>query len=235
MQTFTPRASVAGLMLALCAAAAQAQTAANAPAGKVQSLGNASATASVMSRDELRACLRDQDALKATAASLADRRVALNAEQKALESENDGLKKERDAMAAKIEASAQAINAKVAAQAASVNAYNEKMDAMNAAAKKGENVDRRRQLLERDGKALQAASDSLNESVKAAQTENEATEKSLNERFAAFEGRIANWNTRNKQINPDADAYDEKLQSWKLRCGTRNYRESDEKAIRDGR
>jgi chromosome segregation ATPase len=231
MQTITPRASLAGLMIALCAGVAHGQTA----DGKVQSLGNASASASIMSREELRACLKDQASLKASADSMAGQRAALDAERKGLEVENDAIKAERDALAAKVEAAVQANNAKVAAQAASVNAFNTKMDELNVAIKRGDNVERRRQSLEREGKKLQADSDELNAANKVEQDAIAASDSAIKDKFAKLEARISEWNERNKQMNPVADAYDDKLQSWKLRCGTRNYRESDEKAIRAGK
>jgi chromosome segregation ATPase len=231
MQSITPRAGLAGLMFALCAGLAHGQAA----DGKLQSLGKAGAGASVMSREELRACLQDQQDLKTSADGMASQRAALDAERKGLEVENDAIKAERDALAAKVDATVQANNAKVAAQAASVNAFNAKMEEMNVALKRGDNVDRRRQLLERDGKKLQADSDALNAANKAEQDSFAASDAAIKDKFAKLEARISEWNERNKKMNPIADAYDDKLQSWKLRCGTRNYRESDEKAIRAGK
>jgi hypothetical protein len=232
MPTITPRASLSGLMLILCAGLSHGQTTAD---GKVQTLGNAKASASIMSREELRACLKDQENLKTSAAGMASQRTALDAERKALEVENDAIKAERDVLAAKVEAAVQVNNAKVAAQAASVNAFNTKMDELNVAMKRGDNVDRRRQLLERDGKKLQADSDALNAANKLEQDAIAASDAAIKDKFTKLEARISEWNERNQKMNPVADAYDDKLQSWKLRCGTRNYRESDEQAIRAGK
>lgn len=231
MQTITPRAGLAGMMFMLCAGVAHGQAA----DGKVQSLGNAGAGASIMSREELRACLKDQQDLKTASEAMASQRAALDAERKGLEVENDAIKAERNALAADVETKAKLMNARVAEQSASVNAFNDNMAKLNAAQERGEDVERKRQQLARGGKKLQIDSDAMNAANKVEQDAIAASDAAIKDKFAKLEARIAEWNVRNKQMNPVADAYDDKLQSWKLRCGTRNYRESDERAIRAGK
>ena len=233
------RASAAGLnlslilILALQSPWAAAQTAAD---GKLQSLGNAGAKAPIMSREELRACLNEQAGLKTRSQELASQRAALDAERKQLEADNDALKQRRDEMAAKAERLANELNIQVAAHTETVTKFNAKMDALNVAMKNNEsNVDRRRTLLEREGAQIQKTSDELNARNVAAQAEIDAAQVSLKAGLADFQAHIDDWNARNKKMEPAADAYDDQLGAWKSRCGGRNYRESDERAIRAGK
>jgi uncharacterized coiled-coil protein SlyX len=230
------RAGLAGLTLALMSQLVLAQTAPAAPAnGKLQSLGSATAKAPIMSRDELRACLREQSEFKTRSADMASQRLTLDVERKALEQDNDALRKERDALASRVERTVNEINARVAAHTDTVKKFNDQMETLNAAVKKGENVDRRRAVLEREGAQLQKTSDELNATNAAAQAEIDAAQKSLTSRFAVIETRVADWNVRNRKMEPVAALYDDDMSSWKTRCGGRNYRESDEQAIRAGK
>ena len=229
--SFVLRASA--LVLTLCAGVAGAQTT---PAGgKVSSLGNAGAKATVMSRDELRACLKQQAELKGRSDEALTKRAALDTERKQLEVDNEALKVERDALVKKADQIAADNNAKVAAHAERVSKFNEKMDQLNAAMKRGDNVDRRRQLLEREGADIQKTSDDLNAQNVAVQASLAEDQKGLNAKFSAFEARIADWNQRNKAMDSVAAVYDDDMTSWKTRCGGRNYRESDFEAIRAGK
>ncbi|GAA0761994.1 hypothetical protein LRH25_22275 [Ideonella azotifigens] len=221
-------AGAAGLLLALVASLAAAQD-------KLQSLGNANAKASVMSREELRACFKEQDSIKAASIDLGTKRTALDAERKQLETENEAMKQQRDALAARVNQNAADMNARVAAHSAKVEAFNQKMDALNAAAKKGENIDRRQQVLEREGKEIQKTSDELNEAGKVFQASVDEDKNKLDSQFQQFQVKTDQWNTRNHDMDVAAANYDADLSSWKTRCGGRNYRESDEKAIRAGK
>jgi hypothetical protein len=82
--TFPP-SPAASLVLALCAGSALA-----ADNGKISTLGNASAKAPVMSRDELRVCLQ-QDALKARAEDAKAKRAQLDVERKQLEADKEAI------------------------------------------------------------------------------------------------------------------------------------------------
>jgi uncharacterized coiled-coil DUF342 family protein len=188
-----------------------------------------------MNRDELRQCFKQQDEIKAASKSLGERRKALDEAKAPLTAEAEGLGSERETLVKRADRVADEANAKVAMQAAAVQKYNEKIDQLNAATKKGENVDRKRQLLDREGVALQRSSDELNTVNNAAQESLQQAQRELNEKLAAHEAHIADWNRANKSIEKDAAVYDDDLASWKRRCGGRNYRESDEKAIREGR
>jgi chromosome segregation ATPase len=233
MHALHHRASAAGLLLALVAGLAQAQSA---PAGgKVQSLGNASAKAPIMSRDELRTCLKQQADFKTRSADMASQRAALDAERQALEKDNANLAQLRDELAAKAERSANEVNIKVAAHAETVQKFNAKMDELNEAMKRREDVARRRANLEREGAVIQKTSDELNAANAAAQADIDASQRTLNAKFADFEVRIADWNQRNKQMDPTVANYEDDLAAWKTRCGGRNYRETDEQAIRAGK
>ena len=229
MQRSPSFALLPGLLLALCAGSALA-----ADNGKINTLGNASAKAPIMSREELRACLKQQDALKARAEDGKSKRAQLDAERKQLEADKDAIAAEHAALAARIEKTASDFNAKVAEQSKTVEEFNAKMDAMNKAAAKGDNVDRQRQKLEREGKAIQQASDDLNAQNKTLNDQIATDKAAFDAKNTAFQARADDWNARNRTMDTTAAEYDADLDVWKKQCGGRNYREIDEKVIRSG-
>ncbi|WP_374430850.1 hypothetical protein [Ideonella dechloratans] len=229
MQRSPSFALLPGLLLALCAGSALA-----ADNGKINTLGNASAKAPVMSREELRACLKQQDALKARAEEAKAQRLKLDEERRQLESDKAATLAERDAVTARVAESANAFNAKVAAHTKLVEEFNAKMDALNAALAKGENMDRQRQKLEREGKSIQQASDDLNAQNKTLNEQIAHDKQVLDEKYAGFQARIDDWNARNRTMDTTAEEYEMDVNVWKKQCGGRNYREIDEKVIRSG-
>ncbi|MCO5976235.1 hypothetical protein [Ideonella oryzae] len=229
MQRSSTIALLPGLLLALCAGSALA-----ADNGKINTLGNASTKAPIMSREELRACLKQQDALKARAEDGKTKRTQLDVERKQLEADKDAIAAEHAALAARIEKVASDFNAKVAEQSKTVEEFNAKMDAMNKAAAKGDNVDRQRQKLEREGKAIQQASDDLNAQNKTLNDQIAADKAAFDTKNTAFQARADDWNARNRTMDTTAAEYDMDLDAWKKQCGGRNYREIDEKVIRSG-
>ena len=223
------RSTTLALMLALCAGSALA-----ADNGKINTLGNASAKAPIMSRDELRACLKQKDDLKVQADTAKSKRAQLDDERKQLELDQATLSKDHELLVAKVQQLTADFNAKVTEQSKVVEAFNSKMEALNAAEEKGENVDRQRMKLEKEGKAVQQSSADL-------ATQKDVLNKQISDEKAAFDAknagmqaRIDDWNKRNHSMETVADQYEQDLDLWKTQCGGRNYRESDEKVIRSG-
>lgn len=235
MQHHLIRMAAASLFVTTLGTVATAQTAAAGGTGKLQSLGSANPKAPTMSREELRTCLNQQAELKNRATKMAEQRAALDAERKMLEQENESLKLQHKELAERARKTTEELNSTVAAHTEQVQKFNEKMDALNAAMKRGENVDRRRSLLEREGVQIQKVSDDLNVRNSAAMADLETQQKALNARLADFDARTDNWNARNAPMNSLADSYTDDLTSWKTVCGGRNFRESDEQAIRAGK
>lgn len=141
----------------------------------------------VMTRNELRACLKESDTLKAD-------KTSIDAERNEVAAQKTAVLKERDDLAAEFQASVVALrNEREAIDVKSeeaVNAYNQKAS---------------------------------------------AAQKSFDERKSAVDAKIDAWNKRNQAAVDRERAYNDAQQQWKDGCGSRRYREDDEKAIRAGK
>jgi predicted nucleic acid-binding Zn-ribbon protein len=137
----------------------------------------------VMSREELRACLKEGDTLKSRNGEFERGRKDLDAEKARLFEEREALDKEVQAMSAE--------RSKVdTADEAAVKAYNEKANAAIA---------------------------------------------SYNTKKPEVDAKIDAWNAKNRSFNERAVAHDQQMKAWNDGCGSRRYREDDEKAIRAGK
>lgn len=137
----------------------------------------------VMSREELRACFKERDALKAQQGELGRERQTLDGEQGDIKVARETLSKDVDAVAAD----------------------KDKVDRSDEAA------------------------------VKAYNARIETTVAAYNAKKLEVDARIDGWNTRNKALEAQANQHAQSQQSWKDNCGSRRYREDDEKALRAGK
>jgi uncharacterized protein (DUF3084 family) len=202
----------------------------NAP--KTGSLGAGGGSGPVMTREELRTCLKQQAALKqmsetyeANKAQLAADREALLAESKAL----GGDLGDAQAAAAKVNE----LNERANAVAQRVNDWNERWQAFEKAKRTGPVADRqRRQLIseQRELEAENAALDAEREQLGGAGQG--AAE--VNARSEALNARTVAWNDRNKALVDEGDKLAQERDLWASECGNRRYREDDEIAIQRG-
>lgn len=195
--------------------------------------GSTKAGGKIMTRDELRACMKLQDELEAQRKSLESRRAAMNQERDAIQADNEAIKTQQAAVRDR-NAKVREFNERLNSHAARVQAYNEGMEEVNKA-RPGPMTDRKRRELEKEKAELQRM-DSENK------VEGDRLKAGLEEEVAAINSRVetqskraADWNTRNKALEDEANAYEDKRVDWKLNCGDRRYREDDEKAIRAGK
>ncbi len=170
---------VPGVTLAIVLTALTAPSAAFAQAGaKSKGPGD-----KLMSREELRACFKERDALKAQQGELGRERQVLDGEQSEIKVAREALGKDVDAVAAD----------------------KDKVDRSDEAA------------------------------VKAYNARIETTLAAYNTKKPELDARIDGWNTRNKALEGRATQHESAQQSWKDNCGSRRYREDDEKALRAGK
>lgn len=173
-------AAMAVVWVALGSASVHAQS--QAPSAKARS-----STDRVMTRNELRTCLKESDTLQAD-------KVAVEAERGEVTREKAAVLKERDDVNAAFQAAVVALRGEretidVKSEEA-VNAYNQKAASM---------------------------------------------QKTYDERRQAADARIDAWNKRNLAATERERAYNDAQQQWKEGCGSRRFREDDEKAIRAGK
>lgn len=195
--------------------------------------GSTKAGGKIMTRDELRACMKQQDELEAQRKSLESRRVTLNQERDAIQAENEAIKSQQAGVRDR-NARVKEYNDRLNSFAERVDAYNKAMEEI-AEAKPGPFADRKRRELDKEKAELQkidAANKAEGETLKAGL---EGEVAAINARVESQSKRATDWNARNKALDDEANAYEDKRVDWKLNCGDRRYREDDEKAIRAGK
>jgi hypothetical protein len=212
------------LVLAAVGTAGQAQS-----AGK--SLGGKAPQGKLMTRDELRACMKERQSQQARAAELEKRRVDIAAEVEAVNRQKAEVQAERDAYNAKA-AEGQAFTNRVKAHGERVAQYNQRVKDFQD--KPPKDAERIRGQLEAEGEAVAQADAAIK-----AEAEKwgamEPVRTALNEHVQAQQVAAAAAIDHRRALNDDITGYDQALAQWTVRCGDRPYREDDEKAIRAGK
>jgi uncharacterized protein (DUF3084 family) len=73
------------------------------------------------------------------------------------------------------------------------------------------------------------------EAVDAYNAQATSSQKAVDDRRAALDARIDNWNKRNQALSQREATYNDAVKSWNDTCGSRAFREADEKAIKAGK
>ncbi len=224
--------------MAIAAGSAFAQTAAKPAAGATEGKtlsGKPASGGKIMTKDELRACIKRQD-------ELATRKTAVDKQTAAMESERTALLQEKETLKAdqanfdQRNAAVRDLNARMKAFGEQVEAWNARLKQVNESGKSAKEIEaakapliEERAGIDKTGAALNAERDKL------AANMNDAALKQVNDRAAAVNAKTDDWNTRNKQQQDVALTYEDDRASWNTECGGRRYREDDEKAIRAGK
>ncbi len=231
-----PRACGAILLAAAGALAGQAALAQAKPATDNKTLGGKPAPAGgkVMSKEELRSCLKRQDELGKGKTEIDGQSATLEAERQALLKEAEAVKAEQASVGSRNE-SAREFNNRMKAFAAEVQVWNDKVKAFNESGKKGAAAETEKAELEKQKTDLDK---------KAAAFEAERSQlgigaddmvKASNDRALALNAKTDDWNGRNGQHQKRAEAHEDARATWTDECGGRRYREDDEKALKAGK
>lgn len=224
------RVALGGLALGLLPALAAAQA-----GGVPKTLGGAGAAkGTVMTRSELRVCLKEQAAQKARAAELEQRRAGINEEAEAVRQQKEAVQAERDALAAKAE-QAQAFKGRVQAHGERVSLYNQLVKDFTDNPPKGADAERQRGQIEAEGDALVKADAAIKAEAAQWTISVDALRARLAEHVQAQQAAAAAAIEHHQAFNDDAKAYEDALTAWQARCGNRPYLESDERAVRAGK
>lgn len=233
------RRAAAGVVALTCTVAS-AQTAPKptkaAPAkpaeGKTLSLGgNATGDSRLLTREELRQCLKRQDALALRREEVDKQRDPLTLEKEALVKEQDAMKADRARMDA-LRESVKNLNARFAAYSERVNVFNERSKAVQE--KGGRAADRERDALQAERDELQKLQTTLEADRTQLIASTQQDVDAFNARATALDAKAADWNQRNSALVEAARAVNQERDSWLTECGNRRYREDDELAIRKG-
>ena len=198
-----------------------------------KSLGGSAPQGKLMTRDELRVCMKERQSQQERAAAIEKRRAEVAAEVEAVNRQKADVQSERDAYSARL-AQGLAFNERVKAHAERVSIYNQRVkDFQDHPPKDAERV---RGQLEAEGEAVaKADADFKAEAPQWTAASMEPARTDLNEHIQAQQAAAAAAVEHKRHLNEDIGAYDESLASWTQRCGNRPYREEDEKAIRAGK
>jgi Skp family chaperone for outer membrane proteins len=206
-----------------------------APAAKAagpKTLGGKAPVGKLLTRDELRTCLKRLDGVNVSSKELEQRRVALDKEKEDLVKSGDALKADRADVDTKL-AAVRDWEGRMRAHGAEVEVFNQRMKAAEEAprAKREElakEIDAERERL---GKARVPLGEEEARFVPVYQN----AVKSYNDKALARDAVVADWNGRNKAINEQSLKHEEDRSAWLSECANRPYREDDEVAIKQGK
>lgn len=225
--------AVAGMLLCACWLVSAPVLAASADVSTKGLSGKATGKGALMSREELRVCVKEQRAQQSRAAELEARGREVDAEAEAVRKQKDQVQAERDAYNAKL-AQAQGFQQRVKAHGDRVSAYNVRYKAFSdAPPPKGEAFDREKASIEAEGAALTKADAELKaEAPQWTSGTMEPVRAALMEKVQAQQVAVAASNERSQALDAEVKAYESDRGAWQQRCGDRAYRIADEKVVR---
>jgi predicted nucleic acid-binding Zn-ribbon protein len=197
-----------------------------------KTLGGKAPVGKMLSRDELRSCLKRLDGVNTSTKDLEQRRAALDKEKEDLVKSGDALKAERADVDTKL-AAVRDWEGRMRAHGAEVETFNQRLKAADEApkAKREEMAKEFDAERERLGKARAPLGEEEARVVPAYQN----AVKAYNDKAQARDAVVADWNGRNKAINEVSLKHDEERSAWLGECANRPYREDDEIAIKSGK
>lgn len=194
--------------------------------------GKAAPGGKMLTRDELRSCMKRLDEVNASGKDLQQRRTALDAEKDELLKSGETLKLAKAEVEAKL-AAVREWEGRMRAHAAEIETFNRKSKEVEAAPR-----NQREEL----SKALDVDREAINK-VRATLTEEEARlvpayqdgVRAYNQRALARDAQVNDWNGRNRVLGDAATKNESDRTDWLTECANRPYREDDEIAIKAGK
>jgi chromosome segregation ATPase len=239
----TPRRTAAPIALALCLAwpLVQAQTttpAKPAKPGATKSFGGSKPGGKLLTRDELRACMKMQADMKSGGATLERDKAELQREKAELQQAGEALKADKDTLERTRTEATAAFKAKADAHAQRIsdfNAKNAELTEMEKKESRGNRADRMRRDMEKEHADLKKADEVLRTEMDALNRSNADGANALNARVAAHEQKVREWNERNDAFTTRVNSRQSVDDRWMANCADRRYDELDEIAIEQGR
>ena len=202
--------------------------------GKTGSLGSGGGSGPVMTREELRTCLKQQADLKTMGETYEGQKAQLAAARQALLADSQAVRGDlgdAKAVADKVND----LNRRTAEVAARVADWNERWQAFEKAKRSGPNVDRQRRQLIQEQKAMAAENKALDDEREQLGGTGGASAAEANAKSDALNARTVAWNDRNKALVAEGERLAQERDLWASECGNRRYREDDEIAIKQGK
>jgi len=227
-------AALAGTLLLSPSALVLAQSAPKKESTAPKSVAAPKAGDKLMSKEELRACMKLQSDIDNRKADLAKRSALLKQEKLTLSQPDPAFAQAKARVDEQLERVKQADNA-VKEQAQRVQDWNERMADFEANKKEMRNAERRGNVLRQERVELQAEAKKLSD----ARTEQVAIYEDLVKAANALRGnqgnRAEDWNKRNDALADEEDAIIDMRASYSADCANRRFREDDEAAIKAGK
>jgi hypothetical protein len=201
--------------------------------GKTGSLGDGRGMGPVMTRAELRACLKQQVALKASSDKYAARTEQLAVDRQALLDESKAVRGDLGD-AGDAAAKVNDLNRRTSEVAERINDWNTRWQEFEKNKRSGPIFERKRRQLIQEQKDLEGENAALDaERAQLGGTGQGAAE--ANTRSEALNARTVEWNKRNEALVRDGENIAQERDLWASECGNRRYNEDDEIAIQQGR
>jgi hypothetical protein len=234
-QTQAPAKPAAKSTTKAAAKPAPAPAAAASAAGdKTLSLGGKSGSGPILTRDELRTCLSQEEIIRKRLDAHLLLRPPLDKEKADLAAGQQALRAER-APLEELKQQSEALGEKFKAYAVRAKAYEERVQDFNTANPTGAKGERERAALVKDRVALDAERPLLEAEKAAFTAKSETMVRDYNAKAAALDLQVTTWNQRNEQWNQNARSLEADRSEWVIGCADRRYREDDEIAIKRGK
>jgi hypothetical protein len=221
--------------------AAAAAAASSAAGERVLSAGagvSAPTGGGMLTRDELRVCLKQEADVRQRLEAQQAARVPLDKDKETLAAEQAALRAERASLQAP-EPGVVAINERTSAYATKVAEWNVRLKAFeDNPPRSGPAQDRERDLISAERAAIEKERDALElerERLRLVLEKRNETSRAFNERVKALEVRITASNKRIGEWADVTEAVEIDRKAWVASCSNRRYREIDEDAIKAGR
>lgn len=197
-----------------------------------KTLGGKTPIGKLLTRDELRVCLKRLDGVNVGSKELEQRRTSLDAEKAEIARSGDVLKAELAEVNVKL-AAVREWEGRSAVHGSEVESFNKRMKALDEMSRSQRETALNELNVERE--RLTKARAALDADVARVLPAYQDAAKAYNQRTLARDAVIGNWNERNKALNDEAVKLEEERQSWLVECANRPYREDDEVAIKAGK
>ncbi len=197
-----------------------------------KTLGGKAPVGKMLTRDELRTCLKRLDGVNASTKDLEQRRTVLDKEKDDLVKSGDALKADRADVDTKLTA-VRDWEGRLRAHGTEIETFNQRLKAADEGpkSKREEMAKEFEAERERLAKARVPLGDEEARLVPVYQN----AVKAYNDKAAARDGVVAEWNGRNKALNEQSAKQEDERSTWLAECANRPYREDDEIAIKQGK
>ena len=217
-------------------APASATTPAAKPAdGKTSGIGGGSGGGGILTRDELRACLKQELTMRTRLSEHAASRVPLDQEKLALTADQQALRTDRAGID-ELKMQSEALAGKLKVFSLRVTTWNEQVEEFNRSSRASDpNRERRQAALNTERELIAKERTELEAERMSLLASNEIQVKAFNVKAQALDARVGAWNERNAAWNDAGPKLETEREQWVSACSNRRYREEDEIAIRAGK